>query len=171
MLSASGKGGFTLIEMIVAVAIFVVVVVIATGALLSVIDANRKSQSIKSVMNNLHFAVEGMARNIRVGSNYDNGGVSGSSPQITFLDQNGDTVIYRRNALTLEREKNGEGFVAVTAPEVVIDDLRFYVDGEAAGDNLQPRVTIIIKGHVGTQQDTRTDFNIETMVSQRLIDS
>ena len=62
--------GFTLVEMIVSVALFGIVMLVAVGALLSVVAANRQSQAIKTVINNLNFALESMSRNILTGSNY-----------------------------------------------------------------------------------------------------
>jgi prepilin-type N-terminal cleavage/methylation domain-containing protein len=62
--------GFTLVEMIVSLAIFSVVAVIAIGALLKVIDANKKAQSIQSSVTNLNFAMESMSRDLRTGTNY-----------------------------------------------------------------------------------------------------
>ena len=59
--------GFTLIEMMVAVSIFAIVVMISMTAILSIVDSNRKAQSLKSVMNNLNFALETMTRSIKTG--------------------------------------------------------------------------------------------------------
>lgn len=66
----NSQSGFTLIEMIVSLAIFTVVALIALGALIKVMDANRKSISLKTAINNLNFAVESMSREMRVGSKY-----------------------------------------------------------------------------------------------------
>jgi prepilin-type N-terminal cleavage/methylation domain-containing protein len=66
----SRQKGFTLIEMIVSMAIFTVVAVIAVGALLKVMDANRKSLNLKTAINNLNFALESMSREMRVGGQY-----------------------------------------------------------------------------------------------------
>ncbi len=62
--------GFTLIEIIVSLAIFTVVAVVAVGAYLKVIDANKKSQTLKTAINNVNFAFESMTRELRVGSSY-----------------------------------------------------------------------------------------------------
>src|SRR3989344_5459228 len=67
--SKSGKG-FTLIEMIVSVALFAVVMVVAVGALLSLTGANKKAQALQSVMNNLNISVDNIVRSIRMGSTY-----------------------------------------------------------------------------------------------------
>jgi prepilin-type N-terminal cleavage/methylation domain-containing protein len=68
--------GFTLVEMIVSLAIFAVVAVIAVGALLKVIDANKKAQSIQSSITNINFALESISRDIRVGTDYTCGNSS-----------------------------------------------------------------------------------------------
>lgn len=62
--------GFTLVEMIVALAVFSVVITIAVGALLSLIASNEQLQNEQSVMTNLSFALDSMAREIRTGTNY-----------------------------------------------------------------------------------------------------
>src|SRR3989344_8179976 len=62
--------GFTLIELMVAVSIFIVVMTISMGSIIAVFDANRKSRSLKTVLNNLNLAVESMSKEMRFGRNY-----------------------------------------------------------------------------------------------------
>ena len=62
--------GFTLIEIMVAVSIFSLIMVISMGSILSVFDANKKSQTLRTVMDNMNFTLEGMTRTIRFGRNY-----------------------------------------------------------------------------------------------------
>ncbi len=64
------KKGFTLIEIIVATSIFTVVMLITIGALLSLNDSSRKAQALRTVIDNLNFAVEDMNRKVRTGDNY-----------------------------------------------------------------------------------------------------
>jgi prepilin-type N-terminal cleavage/methylation domain-containing protein len=52
------EGGFTLVETLVAVGIFSVIMMVAAGSLLTIIDANAKAQAIKTSVNNVNFAVE-----------------------------------------------------------------------------------------------------------------
>ena len=70
MKNISLKKGFTLIEMIVSIAIFTVVALVAVGAFLKIIDLNNKSHTLKDSINNLNFALDAMSRDLRVGSNY-----------------------------------------------------------------------------------------------------
>jgi len=67
---AQNNKGFSLLEIIVALGVFSIVVVVAAGALLKIVDAGKKAQAMKAVMNNLHFAMESMSREIRTGTKY-----------------------------------------------------------------------------------------------------
>ena len=64
------SSGFTLIEMMVAVALFAIVMTVSISSLLALIDANKKAQSLQSAMNNLNVALDGMVRQIRMGTQY-----------------------------------------------------------------------------------------------------
>jgi len=62
--------GFTLIEIIVSISIFTVVMLITMGALLTLNDSSRKAQALRTVIDNLNFAVEDMNRKVRTGDVY-----------------------------------------------------------------------------------------------------
>lgn len=64
------QSGFTLIEMIVSLAVFATVVTISVGALLVLIASNEQLQNEQSVMTNLSFALDSMTREIRTGTYY-----------------------------------------------------------------------------------------------------
>jgi prepilin-type N-terminal cleavage/methylation domain-containing protein len=65
------RAGFTLVEMMVSLAIFAVVAVVAIGALVKIIDANNKAQTLQAAMTNLSFALDTMSREMRVGTTYN----------------------------------------------------------------------------------------------------
>lgn len=64
------KKGFTLIEALVSLGLFSIVVVSATGVILSVISSNKKNQAISSVVNNLNYSIDSMVRDIKTGYAY-----------------------------------------------------------------------------------------------------
>lgn len=64
------QSGFTLVEMIVSLAVFSVVITISVGALLVLIASNQQLQNEQSVMTNLSFALDSMTREMRTGTNY-----------------------------------------------------------------------------------------------------
>lgn len=190
MSSVNSQGGFTLVEILVAVALFAIVMTISVGSLLSLVEANRKTQALQSVMNNLNFAIENISRNMRVGSIYHCSTGTSVPPDITVPQdcQNGgvllafetstgnraissDQVVYRFVSGRIEKSSDGGAtFIAVTAPEVTIEDLKFYVVGSTREDTEQPRVAMTISGFAGVSDRARTSFNLQTTISQRLLD-
>ncbi len=62
--------GFTLIEVMVATTIFMIVMLMGVGALLVSSNSAKKSEALRSAMDNVSFAVEGMTRALRMGSNF-----------------------------------------------------------------------------------------------------
>ena len=178
------RKGFTLIELMVAMSIFIVVMTISMGSILGVFDANRKSRSLKTVLNNLNLAVESMSKEMRFGKNYHCEEFPTASPPFTtpqncapggklmsFLSSDNLQIVYKLNGTTIEKSINGGStYIAVTAPEITIDDLTFYTLGALTSDTLQPKVIIKIKSHAGTTDIGRSDFTLQTLVSQRVLD-
>ncbi len=66
----SNQRGFTLIEMMIAITLFVVIMILGAGAILRTNVTHKKTQAMRSAMDNLSFAIEDMARNLRLGSSY-----------------------------------------------------------------------------------------------------
>lgn len=178
-MNLDGKKGFTLIELMVAVSIFIIVVAISMGSILGAFDSNRKSRSLKTVLNNLNLAVESMSKEVRFGTDYHCGSGSVAVPQncpggdniLGFLSSDNEYIVYRLTGQTIEKRTGffPPTFVPITAPEVSIDDLTFYVLGVGTGDTLQPKVIMKITGHAGAGRG-RSDFILQTLVSQRSLD-
>ncbi len=180
------RGGFTLIELIVAVGVFSIIATIATSAIILSLRASRKIRATQTVMNNLGFALESMTRSIRVGTDYhcdatvlpvitprDCANVSASS--FAFEPSGGGPrVVYRLNGTTIERSKNdgvAGTFIPMTAPEVVVERLQFFVNNsQRPPDRNQPFVIMTIEGYAAPDAQTRTDFHIQTTVAQRIRD-
>jgi len=65
------KQGFSLVEMLVAIAIFMSIMTVAISSLISIINATKKAQSIKSTIDSVTFALENISRDMRIGSGYE----------------------------------------------------------------------------------------------------
>ena len=181
------QAGFTLVEMLIAISLFVVVTTISLGAILSIFDANRKAQSSKTVVDNLNLAIENMARIVRFGNNYHcanlnlplsnprNCNTGSDTDTLLAVNFGGSTIVYRWNGTIndpIQRsDDGGVNFTDITAPEAKIEYLRFYVFGaDPNPDTKQPYVVVVIKGYVGNKPTTQTVFSIETLMSQRTLD-
>jgi len=184
--------GFTLVELIVAVALFAIIVFISLGALLSIFDANRKSQASKTVVDNLNIAMENMARLVRYGSNYhcdynnetdlgsfssvancDGGDTNPDANTLLAFNFEGDTIVYRLKpgGHSIQKSENGgSAYTDITAPEMVVEYLQFRVFGTNPSDNNQPYVLVIIKGYVGSKPTLQSSFSLEVMMSRRILD-
>jgi len=187
--------GFTLIEMIVAVALFAVVMLVCVGALLSMVSANRKAQALQSVMNNLNITLDSMVRPMREGNSFNGYGTtpycsqntgggpndcSGGGSKFSFKSYDNADVVYLfdlngsvcgANRLC-KSDTNGLSWSAITAPEIFINDMRFFVVGTTRlNDAVEPKVVIVIKGSAGAAgTKARTTFHIQATAVQRVLD-
>lgn len=181
----SHSAGFTLVELMVSMSVFSLVLVMSMGAITSVLDANQKSQSLRAVMDNLNFTLEGMTRAIRFGENYHCGSSGdltiptdcpAGSSSMTVKTSDGAQVTYSLSGSRIARSVNGGTQYFITSNDITIQSLSFRVfgsypanSGGGPTDLLQPQVIIVVKGYAG-ELSTRSTFSLETTVSQRKFD-
>lgn len=158
MLSSNkNQVGFTLIEMIVSLAIFSIIVTITIGALLVLIASNQKLQGEQSVMTNLAFALDSMTREIRTGTNFycvEAASYSQSGPNNAFdsgfdldSDIGLDTISCNSGVVTSNTKLQGVSFIeagdSVTGTAASVGRILYYFD-ETDSDNK------MLKRKVGT---------------------
>lgn len=174
------QAGFTLVEMMVAMSLFAVVMTVSVGALLSMVEANRKAQALQSVMNNLNVALDGMVRSIRMGGAYHCGDAietnkttlstrndcASGGTLISFeafgnsSSDNSDQWVYWFNNGRLYKSVDArDTTLPITAPEIQIDSFRVFVTGaqntlNSNGDTIQPKVVLSIQGTAGAEGNT-----------------
>lgn len=149
--------GFTLVELMVSIAIFITVITIATGALFSAQAVNVRLEQTQIILDEVNLATEMMARDIRYGTTfycdvvlpegaaptirkscaYPNGGavlvfrpaviLSGSTNQLN------DRVAYYVSGGALYKKEYPAGGAAtisqLTSSSIVINSLAFFVSG------------------------------------------
>lgn len=188
------KQAFTLIEMMVAIAVFSLVMVTAMSALINVIDANNKARAIKSAINNIHFALEGISKDMRMGTDY--GCIDEDANETRCLDTGNIGIKYRspradydstedKNKFAYYRFKDtkiegclqkgsvtciSNDFQAITSNEVELTNVKFYVLNVEDHDDpeTQPKMIMTVKGEAGKKDKIRTEFDLQTSVSQRI---
>lgn len=178
------NAGFTLVELIVAIGLFSLIASMSLGAVLTIFDANRRSENSKTVVDNLNFTIEDMTRTIRFGYGYDCGDQGGDKNCSTGSDTisltfQGDNIVYKKCGSEIKKSTNGEtncnsaNLETITSTDTVIQNLKFYVLGvgtSGAERYKQPYVIAVIKGYVGPRPSLQSSFFIETMMSQRRIE-
>lgn len=173
---SSSQKGFTLIEMLVSISLFSMVLVIVLGAMLTIINVNRRAQALASVINNFNASVEAMNRVIKSAEPLSMSiGPGGESIELTVDNTNGligpEDLLGSNVIVTFEfdeanqritRQLNSLAVLPITSEDVRIQKLQFV---GLSPD--QPEVVVIIAGEAGTTNDAKTTFEIMTTVSQR----
>ncbi|MEI8269779.1 MAG: type II secretion system protein [bacterium] len=187
------NSGYTLIETMIALAIFLIVVTIGSGSLINAYSVNRKSQDLRSGIDGLSFAIEDMSRNIRTGYNYhcivagdlslitDTKSCIDGGDGIAFESSEGDESISEdqwayfifdgKLFKTTTGDLNPLNAVQMTPSEVVLSETtkNFVVFGAEKTDKQQPFVIIRLVGKI-TSRGQVTSFSLQTMISQRKSD-
>lgn len=188
--------GFSLIELLVSMALFIVVLTMGIGALLVLINANVKAQNTQESVSNIQFALDSMSREIRTGfAFYCSNGVETTGGMNIHRDCNKGTylsiieggksltkgvnnrrIAYRFNssAGSIERKVGTGSWVRLTSPTIDITSMHFNVANSSTksndGNSLQPNVTIFIEGVVAGVGDTSSEFMLQTTVTKRVLD-
>jgi prepilin-type N-terminal cleavage/methylation domain-containing protein len=190
--------GFTLVEMLVSVALFAVVMVVCVGALLSLVGANKKAQALQSVMNNLNVSIDSMMRTVRTGRAYHCGDSSHTlnscaegQPSFSFAPYGapvGDLskrIVYAyvqtgtsgcvtqigTGGCIMKSVDGGSTYSQMTSSDVSITDMTFFVSGTSPFDDIQPEVVIVILGTAGDGTiKVSTSFHLQATALQRILD-
>ncbi|MEK7228162.1 MAG: prepilin-type N-terminal cleavage/methylation domain-containing protein [Patescibacteria group bacterium] len=186
------QAGFTIVELMVSLMIFIVVVLAAIGSLYTVNSASKKVQAMRSVLDNLNFAIESISRTVRTSNSVVCAGSLNSSgdPNCPFASQIQNSMLlvdstvgvnelveYRLGAYsngngTIQKRVQESGvwtnWVSLTAQEINIQNLSFYVDGASPFgiDAKQASVQVFIKG-VATANGATSPFAVQTYISER----
>ncbi len=157
------KKGFTTIELLVSMTLFVTIVSIATVSFITAMKSQRQLVSLMAATDSASLSIEQMVKEIRSGGNFcPNSCVSG---EIIFTTWQGEIVTYRLESGRLIRNSR-----SITADNVSIERLNFIISGNQPDDSYPPRITIILRaavpqtGPIGVRE-VYTD--LQTTVSAR----
>ncbi len=165
MKSKNQQSGFTLVEMIVAVSIFVIVAMIVSLVFVSLAKANRKAQDLKVLIDNVNFSMDAMVLDLKFGHDYRCDPV-GASPctKIWFTDIEDDSDHYYSWEI-----ENGIGRIKkdganLTAEGVNITATDFSIFEFSTAN---PMIRLFVVGEVTTRNGVSTKFNLQTVISER----
>ena len=100
--------GFTLIELIMVIAILGIIAIMASTLLAAAIKANHQSQNEVNAASQARLALRRMADEMR---NIHSASVAtlncSQSQQLTFTDLSGSQIIYKKTSDLLQRQENG----------------------------------------------------------------
>lgn len=172
--SVNKQKGFTLIEMMVAVSIFVIVAFIVVSTLLTMSYAYKKAQKMRLIMDNFNFAIQSMSLSIREGINYDNSACSADKDCLAFLPIDSWATPSPDNKICykLENEtiKICDGSCVSCSTSIISSDIKVtrllfdWID-----TSHKEKMKIFIEGKAGTGRE-ETNFSIQTTITQRNYD-
>ena len=158
------KRGFTLIEMMVAVGLFVVVALISTSALIAMSAALRRSQNVRTVLDATSIAMDSMALRMTTKVRDIDFIIPGSS-SIQFThgrSPNTITYLYQLSGgrITLTKTPPDGSPSYLTPPTIRVDGLQFFVN-----NGVVDRATILIQTSGVADPTAKVDMQV-TIVAQ-----
>lgn len=189
-LRSASLTGFTLVEIIIATGLFTILVVAVVDIIIASFKAQRKISNIQTVQDNIRFSLDLMTREMRTGEkfriithacpfNLGNGIeftnlTAGERRYYYLADRDGDTFpdSIMRVAMTGDIDINCALAAQFTADEVIVDYMRFYLNGQVLGpSDGQPRITIVLGARSRDQKIvSQTSINIQTSITPRVRD-
>ncbi|MFH1656928.1 MAG: prepilin-type N-terminal cleavage/methylation domain-containing protein [bacterium] len=178
------NAGFTLVEVLVALAIFSIIASLAIGIFVMAMRSQRKILAQQQVLDQVSYAIEYMSRAIRMARkdditiggvsvnclfgdrvNYEITAIGTGHGGIKFRNYNNDCPEFYLQEGQLREDKNGVD-LPLTAPDLTVISFEIKDSGWDQYDTLQPAVTMFldIEGKEGTK------IQIQTTVSQRNLD-
>jgi prepilin-type N-terminal cleavage/methylation domain-containing protein len=185
--------GFTLVELLVAVALFAIIVDVAAGGFVRALRAQRQTSALLAANSNASLVLEQMFREMRTGSDfigenlYDPCPVS-SDPttkickEITFVNAMGESVTYSYGVDSNEFGVVKRNNLPITGSNVDVKDLGFIILGEKPSsetgcssascglDAYPPRITITLSISPRETSVNENILHLQTTVSARKLD-
>lgn len=178
--------GFTLVELMVSIAVFSIVMLISTGILLIMIDVNAKGQALYTSYSNVAFALDNITRELRTGRNYACTSAQGDGDALFASEStsdcvNGSMVVfdkgwsnerlgYRLSNGRIEQRLGASSWLPITGDEVDVSSFSLTVLNTGAGDSAQPTLDVSITGNLYNGRHDPTAFDISTHIVQHILD-
>lgn len=182
IISYKKTSGFTLVEMLVTMSIFITALTILSAIFLLTNKSQRKTQALQEVQTDARYAMEVLSQQVRRGNiDYDYyGGSIDSNPQtiLALRDPSNNQILFRFDAGSrgrLQISQDGGGiWTDITPQNLSLQSLYFYLSPSANPfanqplNNQQPLVTINLASKSVTVdgQDIATTY-LQTTVSSR----
>jgi len=162
---------FTLIELMVAMTLFLVLIGIAVGGFIRALRTQRAIVELMAANDNASLTLEQIAREVRTGFYF----IKVSDSEFEFTNAYNVTVFYRLNENAIERGTQDifsqRGYKKITADNLKVVDFRINLLGNDSGDGYPPRITISLSVTGKSKYLENVSVNVQTTISSRLLDT
>jgi len=169
MRSHVAQQGFTMIELLVSMVLFVTIVSIVSGIFITSIRTEKQIVALIAANDNTFQALEQMSRAIRVGRSFN----IPSLTELDFLNPQGERVHYRYNGSAIEQTIGDASldWKKFTADNVNIGRFEIRSRGEGSNDGEPTRITLILSvGAKGAPNVENIFTHIQTTTTVRNLD-
>jgi len=162
------KKGFTLVEVLVSVSLFIMAIIAISQVYISVVRSERLAYALLNSENNIRNTLESMARSFRLGKDFE---LTGNGRQICFeyfLDGGWQRVCYRLSqpGSTLQKFYKDGSFVSILDPQLTVSHLQFYIKGRDS--NSQASIIVVMEVYTMIK-NKKYSFNLQTAVTPRYL--
>lgn len=157
------KNGFTLIEMLTAMSVFVLVAGLLSGLFFSSLNLQRRAFASRDLQDNARYILDLMSKEIRT-ANPITFSQPGGATALSFTNDSGVLVNYSWGGSSILRNSP----LQLTSTTINVQLLNFVLSGAGTNDN-QPRVTIILKMS-STTNPQAPSLEAQTTISTRQLD-
>lgn len=183
------KKGYTLIELLTGITIFLMLVFSTTEIILLVFRSQKRILATREIIDAASFSIEYMSRAIRMAKRDDvkiRGNITNclvqneknyevENQKIKFrtykvTDSECQSFFLTNGRILEEKIKTGSPVIQnyITPADLEVNNLKFIVQGDDVNDGLQPRVTIFLE--IQKKGDPQTKISLQTTISQRDLD-
>ncbi len=167
--------GFTLVEILVAMAIFSIVTGVAIGIFAMAMKSQRNILAQQQLLDETSYVMEYMSRAIRMAKKdlnnnciATNANYELTASSIKFKNYDGICQKFYLSGTQIKEDKGPDTGLALTPPlpGLTVNSFKIISSGETQDDNFQPAIALLldISGEEGTK------IKIQTTISQRNLD-
>jgi len=175
MKRCQNKNGFSLVEILVSMSLFVIIITAALNIFKMVIDSQRSAIATQNVEESLKYFLEVTGKEVRMAKR-NNGMCSGmaatdiyssSNNSLFFRNYHDECVTYSVEAGRFKITR-GINFGYITPAKINVDELNFVLRPEANGaSSTQPTVTMELVAHALGKDSARSEMRIQTTLTSR----
>ena len=165
--------GFTLIETLVALAIFGVLIVVIMRVFAGGFASQRRILEMQAVQRDGAYIMEVISREIRMAQNVDTteSYIGYSQPQMTFIDHTGNPITYCRALVSGVCNPAGDYFAMgvkiVNSDDAIVKNLTFsYTNSADVYARAEPMVTVNLE--MQSKGDANVKIDMQSSVAMRL---
>ena len=175
--------GFTLMELLVAMAVFLIVISLSGGVFMKTLRSQRAIANFSENMNNITLVLEQIAREVRTGFEFVNDTPPNGTQydKLKFRNGRGKYVLYEFREVDGPiqkgqiyrcesfQEQTCDEFDAITSLDADIKQFKIYIKNKD-GDNIHrpPLITIAVETYIDEASDST--LTLQTSVSSRILD-